>query len=385
MRIGVDLLWVRPGICGGTESFIRNLLHGFGQYDLKNEYILFTTKDNHTTFAEYSKYSQMKIEICNVECKRQPIRILWENLFLDRKARKMGVDVMFIPVYSKPHSGKKIPYVTVIHDLQALHYPQYFSKGRYMFLKHAWKASCKNSAKVITISSYCMEDLISHYPFVEDKIQTIYNPICKEKDAATEQAEPTNNEEVAQQTIQNQKCLAKYSIIPGAYDYCVSSLLPHKNLETILKYLSFCRKNGNPQTLVLSGVGGNIEEFQQKIKEYGIEGDIIQTGFVSNEERDALYQNARLFLFPSVYEGFGMPPIEAMSFGKRVVMTKECCLYEVTEGKATYVKDPFDEKAWQEAVSEALTKEEKVESFPQYQLENVTKQYIQALEGAKSV
>ena len=62
MRIGVDLLWVRPGICGGTESVIRNLLDGFGEFDKENEYVLFVAKDNAETFAQYEKESQMRPE-----------------------------------------------------------------------------------------------------------------------------------------------------------------------------------------------------------------------------------------------------------------------------------------------------------------------------------
>ena len=139
MRIGIDLLWVRVGICGGTESYIRNLLDGFGEFDKENEYILFVSKDNGQSFAKYEQYNHMTLKYCDMLCANQVKRILWENLHLDKVAKAEKIDVMFIPVYSKAMTyGSGIPYVSVIHDLQALHYPQYFSTVRRLFLKVMW-------------------------------------------------------------------------------------------------------------------------------------------------------------------------------------------------------------------------------------------------------
>ena len=90
MYIGVDLLWVRPGICGGTESFIRNLLNGLAKYDTENQYVLFVAQDNADTFQYYEKFSHMHLETSPVNCARQPKRILWENLHLDTYAKKAG-------------------------------------------------------------------------------------------------------------------------------------------------------------------------------------------------------------------------------------------------------------------------------------------------------
>lgn len=369
MRIGIDLLWVRVGKCGGTESYIRNLLDGFGRYDRNNEYILLVSKDNGYSFETYEQYSNMNRLVLPVKSASQPKRILWENLHLDRTAKKLGIDVMFIPVYSMPVTyGSGIPYVCVIHDLQALHYPQYFSAARRLFLKNRWKYTCKASAHVVTISEYCRKDLELHYPDSAKKSSVIYDPV--ETKASGMSAERLEN---------------KYGIRRDNYFYCVSSMLPHKNLETLLGAIVSRKHRGDMLPLVLSGVGGSRAAFEEVVERLGISDLVIDTGFVSNEERDCLYENCRLFLFPSVFEGFGMPPIEAMRRGKQVVMTRESCLEEVTQGKAVYVENPYDVEEWAEKIDKAMMLPPIWAPFEEYELRNITGQYLRVFESAKNM
>ncbi len=361
MRIGIDLLWIRPGICGGTESYTRNMLDGFASYDTKHEYILFVTEDNADSFGKYRDVPNMKLEICPTKYEKQSKRIMWENLHLDKKAKKCNIELMFIPVYSKPISwGSKIPYVTVIHDLQGLHYPEYFTFGRLQFFKWCWRYACKTSKRIVVLSDYGKADLIKNYPFAEGKTVRIYNPIIS-----------NHTEGVFEQVSE------KYGIEDGKYFYCVSALLPHKNLGTLLKVMKEWK---GEEKLVLSGVGDQSGKLGDLLNEYGLSEKVILTGFVSDEERDSLYEHCRLFLFPSVFEGFGMPPIEAMRRGKRVVMTDKTCLKEVTCGKGVYVDDPFAVEDWKEKMQYAMTLPEEVIPFEKYALEYAVQKYIQMFE-----
>lgn len=367
MLIGIDLLWVRPGIVGGTESFIRNLMDGFGQYDKENKYVLFVARDNVESFRGYEEYTNMRLRVCEVECARQWKRILWENLHLDGAVKKEGVDVMFIPVYSKPITyGSGIPYVCVIHDVQALHYPEYFSKGKRLFLKYMWWYACRSANLILTDSNFCEQDLKERYTFAAERIKTMYVPIIS-----------------LDTQYSFSKLHEKYGISSGNYYYCVSSMLPHKNLDTILQVLAKHKEKGNETPLVISGVGGVKDSFAKRVTGLGIEKLVIDTGFVSNEERDCLYENCKVFLFPSIFEGFGMPPVEAMRKGKCVVTTRKSCLEEVTEGKAVYVDNPLDVEEWIEKIQVAEQRECKKEAFDQYELNNIVRQYMNCWEDVK--
>ena len=336
MRIGIDLLWVRPGKNGGTESYIRNLLDGFAQYgNSENEYYLYLSRDNAQSFENYFSNTIFVNKVMPVESAGQAKRVLWENLHLSSQGRKDQLNLWFMPVYSRPFfMGGKIPCITVIHDLQGLHYPEYFSKGRNLFFRFSWWIDCHTSAKVVTISEFCKKDILGHYKIPADKVEVIYNPIIMD-------------EEITDFSI----LAEKYHIQSKQYFYTVSSLAKHKNLITLLKMIKLMKDEGESPKLVITGVKVNAaDEIMQYIADNDLEENIVYTGFISNEDRNALYDNCKVFLFPSVFEGFGMPPVEAMMRGVPVVTTKETSIYEVTQGKAAYVDDCFDPAEWKNCV-----------------------------------
>ena len=133
-----------------------------------------------------------------------------------------------------------------------------------------------------------------------------------------------------------------------------------------------------PKKLLISGVNGSAAvELKKMIEEKKLGDNIILTGFVSNEERNTLYKYCHTFLFPSIFEGFGMPPIEAMLFGSRVVTTRCTSIPEVTQGKATYVDNPYDENEWIDKIAKEYPLE--IPDFEVYSFKRISKQYLQVL------
>jgi len=336
MKMAIDLLWVRPKQVGGIESYIRNLLDAFLESDYPFQAILIVSKDNNETFKKYYADERFTECIANVYSCNVKKRILWQNFHLSHLLKKLAVDFCFEPYYCKPLLGSnKVKFVTTIHDLQALHYPQYFSKFKNLWMRISWKHAIKSSRAVVAISQYVKGDIEKQYPKIsKGKIYAIYNPIV------------LNYHEQSEQGI-----FSKLGIKEKEYFYTVSSLLPHKNLTTLIKALAYLNKHypGLPDTLVISGIGGKSKaEIEKLSKAYNVK--LILTGFVSNDERNALYKGCSIFLFSSLFEGFGMPPVEAMMLGTKVISTKSTSLYEVTQGKCLYVDDPLDEKEWAEKI-----------------------------------
>lgn len=339
-KIAIDLLWLRPGKVGGTESYIRNLLDGFKKLDEDFDFTLLVSLDNADTFREYEKDGRFHLLLVKIESAGIAKRILWQNLFQNRLLRRYGFRKCFEPVYCKPWLNGGIRYTCVIHDLQALHYPQYHPFHEVAYSRLCWRMDVFNASRIVAISGWVRSDIIEKYH--REDIEVIYNPILVR----------------SEETVDFASLQEKYHIARGGFFYTVSQMIPHKNLLTLIAMMEKIvqrqesnrvqeRTGGLPGKLLISGVNGNAaDELKKQIKDKGLQDAVILTGYVSNQERNTLYQNCHTFLFPSVFEGFGMPPIEAMFFGSRVVTTKCASIPEVTQGKAVYVDDPYDAQEW---------------------------------------
>lgn len=372
MRIAIDLVWLKPKKMGGVESFVVNLLKGLSKlYERDDsvvsdvEFVLILAQNNASYLDNLLNGSNcfQKYIAHHVNSLKVVKRIMWENLFLDRLVEMLNVDVVYVPVYSKPFATKH-PYVITFHDLQALHYPEYFSFIKNMWLRLAWRRSLSTATKVIAISNYVRQDILQHFKIDPSKIEVIYNPVC----------DP--DEFVHFGVIQN-----KYAVENKRYFYTVASLLPHKNLMTLLKVTLELRKLRYPvRKLVISGPTGSEErKIRDFINENDLVEDIILTGYIGNAERNTLYKYAYAFLFPSLFEGFGMPPIEAMMLHTPVITTKCSAIPEVTMNKAVYVDDPFSVSDWISKIRH-LDRQEVPDSeiFSEYKPDRVARKYVEA-------
>lgn len=366
LEITIDLLWIRPRQVGGTEFYIRNLLDGFLKLDESFHFILLVSKDNRETFEHYIRDERITLLEANVESANIPKRILWQFFFQNRFLRKHGIRKCFVPVYCRPLLNGGITYVNTIHDLQAAHYPEYHPFHEIVYSRLCWWLDVHFSKHIIAISEWVREDIIKRYHIREEKVTTIYNPIV------VKQEDIVSFEELQK----------KYNIDDKQFYYALAQMIPHKNLDTLIRVMECIKKEqiDLPEKLLISGVNGvSRQEVEKMIRDRGLENEVILTGFVENEERNALYKHCRAFLFPSVFEGFGMPPIEAMLFGSVVITTDCTCIPEVTQNKANYVKNPYNPYAWIEVMRNPKNRVEEVD-FSMYEQRKLTEDYYRLLQ-----
>lgn len=365
LTIAVDLLWLRPKKVGGTEFYIRNLLDGFLRLKEPFHLFLLVSQDNKASLAHYGKDERIDLLETKVASANIAGRILWQFFCQNRFLRKHGLRKCFIPVYCRPLFNGGVTYVNVIHDLQAAHYPGYHLFHEIAYSRLCWWLDAHFSKHIVAISDWVKEDIISKYHIKRDKITTIYNPIT------------VNREEV----VSFGQLAEKYRVHEKGFYYTVAQLIPHKNLDTLIAVMEQIKKRklDLPDKLLISGVNGESRrKLERQIRERGLEREVILTGFVENAERNALYRHCRAFLFPSVFEGFGMPPIEAMLFGAVVIATDRTCIPEVTQGKANYVKDPYDVEEWIGVMRNPVNRIGEVD-FDAYDQMKLTGKYYQLL------
>jgi len=206
--------------------------------------------------------------------------------------------------------------IVTIHDLMFMHNPEWYSKKHYYFYRFLFKKVARNSLKVITVSENSRKDIIKYFKIPENKIEIVHNAVSQEFI------------NLASGDFEN-----KY----GDYILAVSSLDPRKNFEGLIMAFNKLKLKGIK--LVLVGEKGTLYDrkiFNSLVKE---NPNIIFTGYVTDKDLAGLYKNARLFVFPSLYEGFGIPPLEAMACNCPTVVSNATSIPEVC-GEASYYVDP---------------------------------------------
>lgn len=357
-KIAVNLLWLRPGKVGGTEFFTRNLLDGFLELDEDYKLVLICTKNNEESFMHYTKDS--RIEILTVPISNSNIgkRIIWQNMHFNAFLRKNGIKFCFSPVYDRPYFNGKIQYACVIHDIQAVHYPQYHPFHEVVYSKMIWHTDKVRNIFNIATTNYTKSDMVKHFKFKPEGIKVIYISVPDEDKMKFSYAEDEEQTDIT-------AIKAKYGLREDEpYYYTIAQMIPHKNLPTLVKAMALIREKypQMPGKLLVSGISGNgTDAFDTMVNEAGVSENIIKTGFVSNAEKVALYKNCEEFLFPSVFEGFGMTPIEAMRLGATVVTTKCTSIPEVTQGICNYVDDPYDPQNWVDVMATAVNRDSELD------------------------
>lgn len=258
------------------------------------------------------------------------------HLYLERKKP----DVFFTPGHYAPRFSP-IPTVVSILDTSYLLFPQYFRRRDYLQLKNWTSYSVKNAAIVITISNSTKHDIIKYYRIKEDKISVVYPGYDRDRFYENLPVEKVGS------------VLDKYHI-KKPYILFVGTIQPRKNLLALIEAYKKIREEGMKIDLVITGkIGWLYGKIIKETKSSEVAKDIRVTGFVDNKDLPLLYKGATCFVMPSLYEGFGIPVVEAMAVGTPVVISNTSSLPEIA-GNAGIFIDPRNLESLEEGIKHTV-------------------------------
>lgn len=312
MRIGYDISQTCESK-SGTGFFADQLVRALAEVDCENEYTLFPH------FYDY-RPQDTKAATC-IEKKNFNNRIITD--FSDRSKEMADLDIIHSNNFRFPKDTRAKKVVT-IYDVCFLEHPEYTTEANRLFCYKGTLDAMLFADKIIAISEYTKTRLVHFFPFVdESKIEVVY---CGNRDTLSSYEN-------------NLACIEKYGVTQGEFFLSVGTIEPRKNYETLLKaYRKYLDNSKCPKKLCIAGGYGWLEEnFHRKIESLGLEKDVIVTGYVSEEELANLYRHCFAFIYPTWYEGFGLPVLEAMNFGKPVIASNVTSIPEIAGNGALLI------------------------------------------------
>jgi glycosyltransferase involved in cell wall biosynthesis len=381
MRIAVQASDLDNARIDGTRIYLKELLKRFGQLDSETDFFLYHRNTFNPSLAPLA-YENYSVKQCRFPMAWMQTRFVWE-LF------RIVPDKLFLPVQAAPLFIPPATQVTItIHDLAFKQYPETFPKWDLWKLNFLLEAAVRRADKLIAVSQSTKNDLLKFFPKLsEKKIKVIHHGF----DAEFFSAKLTPAE--IQKTLINYKLPLLRQGFGGqettSYILYVGALQPRKNLVRLIEAFNIAKRNTPEMKLVLAGEPAWLSEGILSAREKSpYKNDIVLTGRVSFEELRVLYQGARLFAFPSLYEGFGLPVLEAFASDVPVLLGDNSSLREVGGDAALYVNalavDDIAEKLkllWNDAelrVSLVAKSQEQLKKFSWDKCAKETLEYIQS-------
>lgn len=315
IKIGIDVRKINDF---GIGTYIQNLVKYLLQLDKQNQYFLFF---NHRDIENYSYPKERVVKLID----NSPKYSLREHFSLSHQAKKYDLQLFHEPHYTLPYF-LKCKKVVSIHDLIHLKFPQHLSgKKAYLYAKFMIGQAVKKADKILAGSQNTKNDIMENFKTNGGKIEIVYYGV----------------DEIFK-SVKDQNLLEnfrnKYKL-PGKYILYSGSLRKHKNLENALK--AYARLKDKNYDLVLAGVGlQNQKVLEPLLKELKITEKVKIIPFIDYAQLVLLYNSAAVLFFPTLYEGFGLPILEAMACGIPVVSSNNSSIAEVT-GAAAILVDPL--------------------------------------------
>lgn len=331
ISVGVNLLWLRSGRVGGTEDYAIRLLSAIppnGPVRL-TLFALRGFAETHPSLAERWEIVTSPVG------KRRPLRVLIENTWLAAQCRRRELDVVHHFGGTVPLVGVK-PAVVTVHDLQPLDHPKRFGLVKRLYLRMMLPWSVRRAETIVTVSEFCRGRLVERLGVDPQRVAVVPAPV---DDSSTASDMPL---------AAAVPDLATPFVLYPALTYS------HKNHEILLRALARLAADGVDVALVVSGGPGPLDaKLDHLADKLGVGGRWHRLGRIPRAVLDGLYRQAVAMVFPSKYEGYGLPVVEAMARGCSVVAANAGALPEVV-GSGGRLVDPDNAELWAGAISELV-------------------------------
>ncbi|MCK4525287.1 MAG: glycosyltransferase family 4 protein [Candidatus Andersenbacteria bacterium] len=383
MKIAIDINELTLKQETGVKVYTREIVSALGKIDKKNEYILyancreqkflFPTADNLTLKTIRSTYP------------------FWTYTKLSQELKKDKPDILFMPIQSVPFfkKPKNIKIVVTVHDLAFMIFPNHFTAKDRFLLKFHTKRAIQMADKIIAPSEATKKDIIKFYKTDANKIKVIYHGV-KAQNCSSSVIERKADAAIPRLSTQNYN-IKPYdtnngiaTVVPlprndnnndNPYILFVGTIQPRKNLIRLIEAFEIIKSRRNEsmpnlKLVIAGGKGWMASKTYKKAKKSKFSEDIIFRGKVSSEDLVKLYQNALMFVLPSLYEGFGLPVLEAMSYGVPCVVSDNSSLSEIVDDHALLVNAKSSDDIAQK-ISMFLNNDFLRKDFAQRSLENI--------------
>ena len=330
LSIGVNALYLIPGHVGGTEIYLRSLLAALAEADSVNRYFVFTNRETEGGLVPGKPNFQVVPQ--PVRATLRPARILWEQAGLPIAALRRGLDVMLNPGFTMPLAAH-CPQVTVFHDLQHKRHPEYFRWFDLPFWRFLLFWSAHMSRLVVAPSPTTAADLMHYYRLPKNKVRVARSGV----DAVFFELGKRRRPE------------------PLLLSVC--TLHPHKNLDALLRAFADFRRHRPEFRLIVCGLRGFYTTALLALRaSLGLQDSVEFPGWIPREDLHDLFTRAWAFFYPSLFEGFGLPVVEALAAGIPTACSAIPPLSTIV-GSAAVKFNPRDPKALANAMLSVVTDE----------------------------
>jgi glycosyltransferase involved in cell wall biosynthesis len=319
----------------GIGTYVRNLLREFAHEDGGHTYVLLCRKVDEADLRAQSPRFETLVEHAGNYSIREQLTVPWDLW-------RAGVDVFHAPHYVvSPFTPR--PYVVTIHDCIHLRFPQYLpNRAAYVYARAMMTIAARRASKILTVSKASKDDILHFLGVPDHKVEVVYNGLDQRLVASPP---PDAIERVRDRFM-----------LTSPFILYTGNIKPHKNVDRLIEAYALLRQRGHGDVKLII-IGEEISRFpslRRLVHRHQLHGQVRFFGFVPDATLSALYRLASVFVFPSLYEGFGLPPLEAMATGLPVITSNVSSLPEVV-GDAALLIDPLDAKSIADAIARVLS------------------------------